>query len=223
MEIAIFKADEEVVEEGSKIKWKKISEIKKIEEEIKRSKKIGFRFDEEEDGQEFANIWWKIDDDFAEIIEYGNGDKSMIMDTSMAFIREHFPKTIIFSRNYRNEAVECFLRNGFIFSDNYCIFPVMPYSLETLMNFSKEDNGDLKELMDHLVKVKEIFDKRLNFGRQLLQEQYEPYLWRHCKDEPTFWALRRIAVYIYVMESKERLAWFNKCTLDKCKIYTFWS
>uniref|UniRef100_A0AC34GB38 Uncharacterized protein n=1 Tax=Panagrolaimus sp. ES5 TaxID=591445 RepID=A0AC34GB38_9BILA len=200
MKVAIFK---DVEEKESKIQWKKLEEIK-IEETEKEGGKIGFRFEEAENGDENGYILWKISANLVEWIKLdtknGRNGRNLILDSSIAFFRSNFPRKIIFTRQNLNneEFLEESIRNGFyIFNDGYSIFPPLNFYPENIQALA-EDDSELKEICDKVIQVLTIFNENEKFGRSLFQEQFEPYFWRHCSKEPLFWGLRNVTTKFFL-------------------------
>lgn len=216
MEFAILKDDKNG---KGKAEWKKLEKgIKTDEEEITKdehgSSKIGFRFEEAVenqigDGRDVENgyILWELSKNLAELKEFettNDNKNNMLLDASIALIREKFPRNIIFTQNLKGKfSEEELIRNGFyIFDDGYGIFPPINYDPEMIQTLA-EDDSELRNITEKVLKVLEIFKENEKFGRNIFQEQFEPYFWRHCIKEPLFWGLRNASTKFFLEKTSK--------------------
>uniref|UniRef100_A0A7E4VQ66 JmjC domain-containing protein n=1 Tax=Panagrellus redivivus TaxID=6233 RepID=A0A7E4VQ66_PANRE len=82
---------------------------------------------------------------------------------------------------------DTFRRAGFILHGGKAVFPMATTSFD---HQNPETSPNIANALDKLVKTEELC------GRSILQEQYQPYVWRHCIKEPTFWGIIRMGAEI---------------------------
>uniref|UniRef100_A0A914QGI6 Uncharacterized protein n=1 Tax=Panagrolaimus davidi TaxID=227884 RepID=A0A914QGI6_9BILA len=133
----------------------------------------------------------------------------MILDASIAFFRSNFPRKIIFTHQNSKKLFldeEILIRNGFyICNENYSVFPPINFDTEIIQALAEEDK-DLKNIQEKVIKVLEIFYENEKFGRNIFQEQFEPYFWRHCFKEPLFLGIRNAATKFFIATSSKPIS-----------------